>query len=276
MGDKEYIYSLFHLENKVVILTGGLGKIGQHYAEALVRAGGRVAIFDITDEPNEKLKKLAGDFPLLFMKADITDEAQVKRAINAVEQKWETPTILVNNAGWKPAPHRAHESSVPFEDYPVAVWDEVFKINTTGAVICAKTIGKRMIEEKKKGVIINIASHYALVSPDQRVYEYKRKEGKQFVKDASYSASKAALLALTKNLAVEWAPYGIRVVALSPGGVIGPASHPDFIKEYNWRTPLGRMAEADEYNGALLFLASDASRYMTGTNLIIDGGWTAL
>ncbi len=276
MEKSDYIHDLFNLKNRVVILTGGLGKIGTEYTEALVKADGRVAIFDIVDEPNEKLKKLSEQYPILFFKVDITKEGEIKSAVDKVEAKWDVPTILINNAGWKASPNEATKASVPFEDYPVEVWNEVFAINTTGSMICAKVVGGNMIKKNRKGVIINVASTYALVAPDQRIYDYKEKKtGKKFVKDASYGASKSALLSLTRDLAVCWAKYGIRVVAISPGGVLNPKGDPDFISAYSSKAPIGRMANANEYNGAILFLASDASSYMTGSNLIIDGGWTA-
>lgn len=275
-GDPNYIFELFNLKNQVVILTGGLGKIGTEYTEVLVKANARVAIFDLSDQPNEKLKQLTSTYPLLFLKVDITKEGEVLNALATVEKKWDVPTILVNNAGWKASPNEATKASVPFENYPLDVWEEIFRINTTGAVICAKVFGGNMIKKNRKGVIINIASTYALVSPDQRIYEYKEKKtGKKFIKDAAYGASKAALIALTRDLATSWAPYGIRVVSLSPGGVLNPKGDPEFIANYSSKTPMHRMANANEYNGALLFLASEASSYMTGSNLVVDGGWTA-
>lgn len=272
----DYLYQLFNIKNKVVILTGGLGKLGTEYSEALLKADGKVAIFDLTDKPSGRLKKLAKKYPLLFLKVDVTDEEEVKMGVKAVEKKWEIPNILINNAGWKASPNQATRASVPFDEYPIDVWDEAFKINTTSAAICCKIVGGRMIKSKKGGVILNIASHYALVSPDQRIYKYKEKKGgKKFIKDASYGSSKAAIIALTRDLATLWAPNDIRVNSFSPGAVNNPKSDPEFEKEYNFRTPLGRRARVDEYNGIILFLVSDASSYMTGTNLIADGGWTA-
>lgn len=275
-ADKNYIYKLFNLKNKIVILTGGLGKLGTEYCEALVKTGAKVAIFDLIVTPNDKLKKLAKKYPILFLKVDVTKEVEVENGIKTIEKKWGVPTILINNAGWKASPNQTTKASVPFQDYPIEVWEEVFKINTTSAAICSKIVGSEMIKNKKGGVILNIASHYALVSPDQRIYAYKQiKEGKKFIKDASYGASKAALIALTRDLATHWAPYGIRVNSFSPGAVDNPASDPDFVKEYNFRTPLGRRAKEGEYNGVILFLVSSASSYMTGSNLVVDGGWTA-
>ena len=274
--DQNYLAQLFSLNNQVVILTGGLGKLGTVFAETLVKSGGRVAIFDWVDTPNEHLVELAGQYPLIFLKVDITDESQVVEAVANVSKTWDVPTVLVNNAGWRASPNEVGRGGVPFENYPIDLWDEVFKINTTGAAICAKVVGGKMIAEKRPGVIINIASHYALVAPDQRIYQYKEEKiGRKFIKDPPYGASKAALIALTRDLATQWAPFGIRVVALAPGGVFNPASDPEFVSHYSAHVPLGRMAKIDEYNGALIFLASDASSYMTGNCLVVDGGWTS-
>ena len=275
-GDPDYIYKLFDLQNRVAIVTGGMGRFGVEDAKILLKANARVAVFDVVAEPNEELTQLAKDNSLKFFRVDVTQEEQVKKAVKQIEEQWDVPSILVNNAGWRASPNEASRASVPFEEYPMDVWDEVFRINTKGAAICSKIIGGRLIVTKKQGVIINIASHYALVSPDQRVYSYRKAKGKEpFVKDASYSASKAALIALTRDLATQWASYGIRVVALAPGGTFNPKSDQEFVEQYSLRVPLGRMARVDEYNAAILFLASDASSYMTGSTLIMDGGWTA-
>lgn len=273
-----FVYDLFQLKNQVVILTGGLGQLGTEFAETLLKANGRVAIFDLSDVPMGRLRDLElMGYPITFHAVDITNEERVRAAVDSIESVWGVPTILINNAGWKASPHLPPKASVPFEKYPMDVWDDVMRINTTGAAICAKVVGGNMIQKKRNGVIVNVSSHYALVSPDQRIYEYREKTGKgKFVKDASYSASKAALLALTRNLAVEWAQYGIRVNALCPGGVRNARTDLEFIEGYTNHVPLRRMAEADEYNAAMLFLVSDASQYMTGQQLVVDGGYTAL
>lgn len=279
MRDKngtEYLSKIFGLRGRVAILTGGMGRLGTEYAEALAKAGAKVALFDLTDKPSARLAKLSKKYPIAFFKVDITHEKEVADAVAAVARKWRTPTILINNAGWRASPNETTKGGVVFENYPMEVWDDVFKINTLGAAICAKVVGREMIKNKKRGVIINIASHYALVSPDQRIYDYKKKGGrKKFIKDPSYGASKAALMALTRDLATQWAPFGIRVVAFAPGGVFNPKSDKEFVTRYSARVPLGRMANVNEYNGVLIFLASYASSYITGTTLVADGGWTA-
>lgn len=276
MEHNTYINDLFDLKNQVVIVTGGMGKLGTEYTKALAMANSRVAIFDLIDEPNETLTELAKDYPVKFFKVDITKEEEVVRAVQEVEKIWDIPTILINNAGWKASPNVPSKGSVPAEDYPMDVWDEVFEVNLKTAAICAKVVGKRMIETKKEGVIINIASQLALVGQDQRIYEYREKIGKsKFVKDAPYGASKAALVSLTRDLAIQWAKYGIRVVAFAPGGVFNPSSDKEFVESYSYRVPMGRMANVDEYNGIIVFLASNASSYMTGNVIVADGGWTA-
>jgi len=276
MEKSTYINNIFDLKNQVAIVTGGMGKLGTEYTKALAMANSRVAIFDLVSEPNETLAELSKRYPIKFFKVDITKEEEVVKAVKEVAEIWDTPTILINNAGWKASPNVPSKASIPAEDYPMDVWDEVFEINTKAAAICAKVVGKAMIEAKKEGVIINIASQLALVGQDQRIYEYREKIGKsKFVKDAPYGASKAALVALTKDLAIQWAKYGIRVVAFAPGGVFNPNSDKEFVESYCYRVPMGRMASVDEYNGIIIFLASKASSYMTGTVLVADGGWTA-
>lgn len=276
MNNLVYPFNLFDLSGQVAVITGGLGKLGSQFAKTLVQANAKVATFDITEKPNQELESLAQEYPLLFLRVDITNEESVKDGLAAIEKQWGVPTILINNAGWKASPNNPQGAGEAFEEYPMDLWERVFKVNVTGAAICAKIIGKRMIETEKNGVIINIVSQYALVGPDQRIYDYRQKIGKKkFVKDASYSASKAALVAMTRDLAIQWAPHGIRVVAVAFGGVLNPASDKEFIESYSQRVPLGRMANVDEYNGAILFLASGAASYMTGTPLVLDGGFTA-
>lgn len=268
----DYLSKLFGLNNKVALVTGGMGRLGTEFTEAFLMAGGRVAIFDVKKKPNEKLAFLAEKYPIFFLEVDIRKEEEVKIALEKVIKEWDVPTILLNNAGFRSSPGAFLKGGVPFEDYPMEVWEEVFTVNITAAAICSKLVGRKMIENKKKGVIINIASIYGVVAPDQRIYQYGENK---FVKDPSYSASKAALIALTRDLAVQWARFGIRVVALSPGGVFNPESDPRFVQNYESKTPLNRMATIEDLKGAIIFLASDASSYMTGANLIIDGGWTA-
>lgn len=264
----------FNLQRRVAIVTGGLGMLGREFTKALLQANARVAVFDIID-PSKSDIAFAKKFPLKFFKVDVTNEKEVGSAIKQIQQKWDTPTILVNNVGWKASP-RDTRAGAPFQKYSMELWEEAFKANALSAAVCSKIVGGEMIRHKKPGVIINIASLYALASPDQRIYDYKlKKTGGKFFKDPPYGASKAALVAFTRDLAVQWAPYSIRVVAMALGGVEREKSDKAFVKAYSSRTPLGRMAQKNDFNGALVFLASPAASYITGTTLVIDGGWTA-
>lgn len=271
MNKENVLEKWFSLEGTIAVVTGGCGKLGSEFTQALISAGARVAVFDIVELP-ANLKEYENGGSLFYCHTDLTVDEEVENAFDAVVEEWGTPTILVNNAGWRASPHGITEAGKPFESYDMNLWDQVCAINLGAAARCARACGRRMIEKKLSGVIVNIASHYALVAPDPRLYEFK--EG-PFFKDASYSASKAGLVALTRDLAVQWAPQQIRVVALVPGGVENVNADPRFIKAYNERTPLKRQAKLDEYNAALIFLCSPGASYMTGSTLTIDGGWTA-
>jgi NAD(P)-dependent dehydrogenase (short-subunit alcohol dehydrogenase family) len=276
MTNLKYPFNLLDLKNKIVVLTGGMGKLGTEFTDALVKANAKVAIFDIIENPNSRLLKLSKKYPILFFKVDITNEEEVDRCLKKIKKNWGVPTVLISNAGWKASPNDPAGAGRIFTEYPMNLWDEVFNINTKAAAICSKLVGSMMIKNKKKGVIINIVSHYAIVSADQRIYAYRKKIGKkEFFKDPSYGASKAALISLTRDLSTQWAVHGIRTVALALGGVLNPKSDKEFIDNYVQRVPLGRMADPNEYNGIIIFLASDAASYITGTTIVADGGWTA-
>jgi NAD(P)-dependent dehydrogenase (short-subunit alcohol dehydrogenase family) len=265
-----YLDQLFSLKDKVAIVTGGNGQLGSQYVMALAQAGAKVAVFDLKDGLNEPLKKMSEELTITYFKVDITQADQLKMALLEVEKKLGAPEILINNAALDNPPATTSQDTASFEGYPLNLWEQVIKVNLTGVFLCCQVIGGRMAE-KGKGSVINICSTYGLVSPDQRIYQDLPQK---FVKPVSYSATKSALLNLTRYLATYWAAKGVRVNTLTPGGVFNNQNE-KFVQAYSFRTPLGRMAKTDEYNGAIIFLASDASSYMTGANLIIDGGWTA-
>jgi NAD(P)-dependent dehydrogenase (short-subunit alcohol dehydrogenase family) len=204
----------------------------------------------------------------------VTSKASLQQALARVTKQFGTPTILINNAALDSPPSAPPEENGPFEDYPEASWDKVVDVNLKGVYLCCQVFGAAMAHAGK-GSIINVASIYGVVSPDQNLYEYRRKRGEVFFKPVAYSASKSGILNLTRYLAVYWAKQNVRVNSLTIAGVFNNQEQA-FIDVYCGRIPVGRMANADEYNGSVLFLASPASQYMTGTNLVIDGGWTAI
>lgn len=268
-GEPSYLEKLFSLKDRVAVVTGGMGQLGAQYVGALAAAGARVAVYDLKEEPNPVLKKLAQSHPVRFFPVDITDRRDLEKATDELEAAWGAPGILINNAAIDFPPRAAGEKS---EKDSLSDWERVLKVNVTGVFLCCRVIGERMAKASG-GSIINISSTYGMVSPDQRIYSAPGRR-EQFLKPAAYGVSKAGVLNLTRYLATYWADRRIRVNALSLGGVFN-RQEPSFVKNYSQRAPMGRMAREDEYNGAILFLASDASSYMTGANLVIDGGWTA-
>ena len=266
---------VFSVQGKIVIITGGLGQLGRQFSLALVERGAKVAIFDLNvDEQSigKRFGKRRKDDNLLFLRVDVTQKNSIEAGVNQVKATWGVPQALINNAALDSPPNAPSEENGPFESYPESSWDMVMDVNTKGVFLCCQVVGGQMAEASR-GSIINICSTYGIVSPDQRIYEYRHKEG-HFFKPAAYSASKSALLNLTRYLATYWAGRNVRVNTLTFGGVFNNQDE-EFLKGYCARVPLGRMACEDEYNGAVIFLISDASSYMTGSNLIIDGGWTA-
>jgi len=267
---------LFSVQDKVAIVTGGLGQLGRQFTKALVDRGAKVAIFDIQAEERWDAEKFAGqlndDNPMV-LRVDITQRRSIEAGLSQVNAKWGVPHVLINNAALDSPPNARAEENGPFETYPESAWDKVMEVNAKGVFLCCQVIGGRM-SEARRGSIVNINSIYGLVSPDQRIYEYRRTGGVPFFKPLAYSASKSALLNLTRYLATYWAGNNVRVNTLTFGGIFNNQDE-RFLKNYGARAPLGRMAREDEYNGAIIFLVSDASSYMTGANLIIDGGWTA-
>lgn len=264
--------TLFSLEGKVCVVTGSLGLIGREHCRALAGAGARVVVTDVDEKACEGFARELGG--ALGVGADITQPDSVKALARRVEEKLGVLDVLVNNAAINDkfeSPQAAAEQS-KFENYPLGLWQSALDVNVTGMFLCCQVLGARMAKERR-GSIVNVASTYGIVAPDQSLY--KKPDGSQsFYKSAAYPATKGAVLSFTRFLAAYWGSAGVRVNALSPGGV--QAGQDDwFVENYARRTPLGRMAKAGDYRGALVFLASEASAYMTGANLVVDGGWTA-
>lgn len=265
---------LFSLKNKVSIVTGATGLLGKEHCKALSEAGSYVVVADLHET---KCREFASSLPTesIGIGVDVTDPGSIKELRDAVIKKYRRIDVLVNNAAINDMfenPKAALEQS-KFENYPLELWQKSVDVNLTGVFLCSQILGSEMVKQKK-GSIINIASTYGITAPDQSLYV--NAEGKQsFYKPPAYSATKGAVLMFTKYLASYWGKEGIRVNALSPGGVENGQDE-FFIEKYSAKTVLGRMAKPDDYKGAVVFLASDASGYMTGANLIVDGGWTCI
>ena len=268
---------LFRLDGQVALVTGGNGRLGSQYAEALSSAGAAVAVFDRIGAPHPRVRALVdGGARVSSHCVDLTGRAGVDAAIDAVARAFGTPTILVNNAGLGSSPADAALETGPFECYPEPAWDAMMESHLKSALLASQSFVARFRQDRVgAGSIINISSTYGLVTPDQSVYEYRRGDGTPFYKPVGYSVAKSGMLNFTRWLAEYCAPIGIRVNTLVPGGVREADHAKEFVAAYEKRTPLGRMATETDYDGAILFLASKASAYMTGAALVVDGGWTA-
>lgn len=254
---------MFDLTGKVAIITGGAGKLGMEYAEILSGAGACVVIADINGKlAREKAEYIAkkNRIEALGIQVDISDKKSVERMVEETIKKFKKIDILINNAAIQ-----TKNFFACFEDYPLEDWEKVISVNLTGTFLCSQAAGREMLKQGG-GVIVNIASIYGIVAPDKRIY------GNSGINTpAVYSASKAGIIGLTKYLAAYWADKNIRVNSITPGGVFDNQD-PEFVRKYSNRTPMGRMANKKELRGAILYLVSDASSYVTGHNLIVDGG----
>lgn len=263
---------IFSLKNKTAIVTGALGLLGKQHCIALSEAGANIIVADLDEEEciyfAESLSTES-----IGLHLDVTDSKSIEALRDETKNKFGKIDILVNNAAVNDSfenPKAALEQS-KFENYPLELWKKSLDVNLTGVFLCSQILGSVMAEQNS-GSIINIASTYGIIAPDQNLY--KNKKGEQtFYKPPAYSATKGGIISFTKYLAAYWGTKNVRVNSLSPGGV---ENNQDdfFIDNYSMKTPLNRMAKPTDYKGALIFLASDASSYMTGANLIVDGGWT--
>lgn len=271
------VQELFDLRGRVAIVTGGAGLLGYHHGDVLAAAGAHVVLLDLTGaKPWERASQLTDihGVECLGLGADITDEASVRRVGEEIIGKFGRIDILINNAANNPkVEDSGSQTWSRLENFPLNVWDDDIRVGLTGAFICSRVFGAEMVK-RRAGVILNIASDLALIAPDQRIYRVDgRPEESQPVKPVTYSVVKTGLLGLTRYLATYWSGENIRVNSISPGGVFNGQSEV-FLSNLKELIPLGRMAEPNEYQGAILFLCSDASSYMTGANLVIDGGRT--
>lgn len=269
------IDAVFRLDDDVAVVTGALGRLGPVWVEALIHAGAKVAALDLpTSEPSPAFEALVDrvDSTRLFrVDCDITDRSTVEAALRKVASQLGVPTVLVNNAGLDQPPDKPG-SRHRVSELPVELFSQMVAVNLTGTFLVTQVIGGEMAS-RGRGSVVNIGSLYASVSPDQRFYDHLTGDP-PFLKTPAYGASKAAVVNLTKYFATLWGPQGVRVNTLSPGGV--KASQDErFLAKYGQRVPLGRMAKSGDLGGPLVFLASEASAYVTGINLRVDGGFTA-
>ena len=269
------IFDKFRLDGQTAVVTGGAGLLGKEFCRTLAQAGAAVVVADF----HGAAAKLVADdltqsgYKALAFTVDVTDPASTRDMADAAVAAFGRLDVLVCSAGLDPKFDQQNLSAQAcnaFEDYPLSAWQQALDVNLTGMFLSTQAAVKPMLAQEH-GVIITICSTYGLVGPDQRLYE--RPGQPQMYKPVYYSVSKAGVMGLTRYLATYYAGKNIRVNALSPGGVYN--NHDEtFTKNYSYRTVMGRMADKDEMNGAILFLASDASSYMTGNNVVVDGGWT--
>jgi NAD(P)-dependent dehydrogenase (short-subunit alcohol dehydrogenase family) len=267
---------MFDLAKEIIVITGAAGSLGGEYSKMLLNEGAIVIGIDL--KASEITQKLESKYPSSFKlyKANILKKDQLEKILKNITDNFGDPTVLLNNAAIDSPPQSDSdiEENGPFENFSEKSWDHVINVNLKGVFLCSQVFGSFMAH-KKKGSIINISSIYGLVSPDQSIYSYRRERGEEFFKPVAYSVSKSGLFNFTKYLAVYWAKQNVRVNTLTIAGVFNNQDE-EFLKAYNLRIPIGRMAEVHEYNGAIKFLCSEESSYMTGSNMIIDGGWTAI
>jgi len=273
VSETQKIPELFLLKGRIAVVTGALGLIGINHCKALTEAGASVVVCDLDET---KCKEFAAKLAQksIGIGVDIANKESVVNLKDEVIQTFGKVDILVNNAALNDSfenPQAAAEQSM-FENYSLEMWQKSLDVNITGMFLCSQVIGT-MMAERGTGSIINIASTYGITAPDQSIYRNDKGE-QTFYKSASYPVTKGAVIMFTKFLAAYWGKKGVRVNTLSPGGVENNQED-FFIRNYSAKTPLGRMAQPKDYKGALVFLASDASNYMTGANLVVDGGWTA-
>ena len=245
---------LFSLSGRLAIVTGGAGQLGAEIARGLEERGAEVAVFDIAADR---------------YRVDVTDRAALEAAVDEIG----TPHVLINAAALDTPPDAPAEEVGPVETYPEASFDRVMDVNVKGTFLACQVVGARMAAAGR-GSIVNISSIYGMLSPVQDVYEFRRGDGDEFYKPVAYSVSKSALYNLTRYFATYWAKSGVRVNTLTLAGVANDQPR-EFVDAYTARMPVGRMADVGEVVGPVVFLASEASSYVTGANLVVDGGWSA-
>lgn len=265
----------FDLTDKVAVITGGAGLLGKKHAEAIAEFGGIPILLDIEKKTgSEKAQRISDEYQVVcgFKLCDITDESQILSVRDALLSKFGRIDILINNAAIDPKVEaKSGKNLSRLENFPIDQWNLEMAVGLTGAMQCSKVFGYEMAK-KGKGVILNISSDLGIIAPDQRIYKKDGlPENEQPVKPVTYSVIKHGLIGLTKYLATYWADKGVRCNALCPGGIYN--NQPDeFVKKISNLIPLGRMAHEDEYKASVVFMVSDASKYMNGAVILMDGG----
>lgn len=273
------IMDKFRIDDRVCVITGGAGLMGDSHAHAVLTGGGVAVLIDISDEKlDEEKARLLKEFPegiIDIYNADITDRKRVEEVCDDIIKKYGHIDILINNAANNPKMESCAENmgAIRFDNFSIDIWNKDIAVGLTGAFLCAQVFGKQM-EKQKKGVILNISSDLGIIAPDQRIY---RREGlaeeQQTIKPVTYSVIKHGLIGLTKYLATYWGDKGVRCNAICPAGIEN-GQDKEFIEKITNLVPMGRMASKDEYQGTVLYMISDASAYMTGSTVVVDGGRT--
>jgi NAD(P)-dependent dehydrogenase (short-subunit alcohol dehydrogenase family) len=261
----------FDLSGETALVTGGAGILGSRFAHALAAQGAQVALLDVDGSKAAAVASqvaTSSGSKVTGHAGDVADAGELSSLRGQVEDALGPVSILVNAAATK-----TPGFFEPFESYALPDWEGVMRVNVTGAMLCCREFGAAMAR-RGRGSIVNILSIYGIAAPDPRIYEGALYEGRAINTPAVYSVSKAALWGLTQHLATYWASRGVRVNAVTPGGVFS-GQNPTFVERYSARVPMGRMASQDEISGAVVFLASAASSYVTGQNIVVDGGLTA-
>lgn len=270
----------YFIENRTVLITGGAGLLGQKHAEAVIEGKGIAILLDISKEGIERAKdslkgKYGSNCKMEGFVADITNRSQLENIRDNLLEKYGHIDVLINNAANNPKVegNAANMKAIQFENFPLQMWEDDIAVGLTGSLLCAQIFGAAMAGQGK-GVILNISSDLGIIAPDQRIY---RKEGlaedEQMVKPVTYSVIKHGLIGLTRYLATYYAEKGVRANALCPAGVYN-GQNDNFLQKLTNLIPMGRMADVEEYKGTILYLISDASSYMTGSTVIVDGGRT--
>ncbi len=265
----------FNLKNKNILITGAAGLLGYEHSLALLQVGATVIMTDIDFskimENRLKLKKINQKFNILCFKMDVASENSIKKVITQINKKKLKVDCLVNNACLNPKfSNKFSIKNTSLENFTLDMWNKEIKVGLTGAFLCSKIVGNYMKKNKNGGVIINIASEYSIITPDHRIY--KGRKGKKKFKPITYPVIKTGLIGLTKYLATYWNSEKIRCNAFSPGAVSEKGQDKLFVSRIKKLIPLGRMANPDEYHSVLQFLCSDASAFLNGQNIVMDGG----